>query len=102
MVAKLTANLVAKLTANLVAKNDANLGLPPSSHSITIITILELRAELMGLHKLNLKDLNKWAETILLERRQTKSVGWWDSRSTFLRSDWPRPFARREVGVRGR
>ncbi|GFW57882.1 hypothetical protein TNCV_2798421, partial [Trichonephila clavipes] len=22
-----------------------------------------------------------------------------DSRSTFLRSDWPRPFARREVGV---
>ncbi|GFW00307.1 relaxin receptor 2 [Trichonephila clavipes] len=42
--------------------------------------------------------LNKWAETILLERRQTKSVGRWDSRSTFLRSDWPRPFARREVG----
>ncbi|GFV75886.1 hypothetical protein TNCV_1454831 [Trichonephila clavipes] len=54
----------------------------------------------MGLHKLNLKDLNKWAETILLERRQTKSVGRWDSRSTFLRSDWPRPFARREVGVK--
>ncbi|GFT27718.1 hypothetical protein TNCV_3570871 [Trichonephila clavipes] len=53
----------------------------------------------MGLLKLNLKDLNKWAETFLLERRQTKSVGLWDSRSTFLRSDWPRPFARREVGV---
>ncbi|GFV92804.1 retrovirus-related Pol polyprotein from transposon 297 [Trichonephila clavipes] len=61
-----------------------------------LIRILELRAELMGLHKLNLKDLNKWAETILLERRQTKSVGRWDSRSTFLRSDWPRPFTRRE------
>ncbi|GFU54915.1 probable RNA-directed DNA polymerase from transposon BS [Trichonephila clavipes] len=43
--------------------------------------------------------LIKWAETILLERRQTKSVGRWNSRSTFLRSDWPRPFARREVGV---
>ncbi|GFU87585.1 DUF1758 domain-containing protein [Trichonephila clavipes] len=63
------------------------------------LRILELRSELMGLHKLNLKDLNKWAETILLERRQTKSVGRWDSRSTFLRSDWPRPFARRKVGV---
>ncbi|GFX47965.1 uncharacterized protein TNCV_4716021 [Trichonephila clavipes] len=44
-------------------------------------------------------DLNKWAETIQLERRQTKSVGRWNSRSIFLRSDWPRPFARREVGV---
>ncbi|GFX39957.1 transposable element Tcb2 transposase [Trichonephila clavipes] len=27
----------------------------------------------------------------LLERRQTKSVGRWDSRPSFLRSDWPRP-----------
>ncbi|GFX79771.1 hypothetical protein TNCV_4980831 [Trichonephila clavipes] len=37
--------------------------------------------------------------TILLERRQTESVGRWDSRSTFLRSDWPKPFARRKVGM---
>ncbi|GFU88464.1 hypothetical protein TNCV_3354031 [Trichonephila clavipes] len=64
-----------------------------------LIRILKLRAELMGLLKLNLKDLNKWAETILLERRQTKSVVRWDIRSTFLRSDWPRPFAGREVSV---
>ncbi|GFU78316.1 hypothetical protein TNCV_761011 [Trichonephila clavipes] len=35
--------------------------------------------------------------TILLERRQSESVGRRNSRSTFLRSDWP--FARREVGV---
>ncbi|GFV69492.1 hypothetical protein TNCV_2779071 [Trichonephila clavipes] len=38
-------------------------------------------------------------ETILLERRQSESVGRRNSRTTFLRSDWPRPFARREVGV---
>ncbi|GFW56110.1 hypothetical protein TNCV_3852781 [Trichonephila clavipes] len=37
--------------------------------------------------------------TILLERRQSESVGRRNSRTTFLRSDWPRPFARREVGV---
>ncbi|GFS91114.1 hypothetical protein TNCV_2214651 [Trichonephila clavipes] len=37
--------------------------------------------------------------TNLLERRQSESVGRRNSRSTFLRSDWPRPFARREVGV---
>ncbi|GFV65822.1 hypothetical protein TNCV_4933721 [Trichonephila clavipes] len=37
--------------------------------------------------------------TILLERRQSKSVGRRNSRTTLLRSDWPRPFARREVGV---
>ncbi|GFT65440.1 hypothetical protein TNCV_1902141 [Trichonephila clavipes] len=37
--------------------------------------------------------------TILLERRQNESVGRRNSRTTFLRSDWPRPFARREVGV---
>ncbi|GFX65244.1 retrovirus-related Pol polyprotein from transposon TNT 1-94 [Trichonephila clavipes] len=37
--------------------------------------------------------------TILLERRQRESVGRRNSRTTFLRSDWPRPFARREVGV---
>ncbi|GFV31057.1 hypothetical protein TNCV_4837981 [Trichonephila clavipes] len=37
--------------------------------------------------------------SILLERRQMKSVGRWDKRSSFLRSDWPRPFARRKVGV---
>ncbi|GFW86243.1 hypothetical protein TNCV_4779551 [Trichonephila clavipes] len=37
--------------------------------------------------------------TILLERRQIESVGRRNSRTTFLRSDWPRPFARREVGV---
>ncbi|GFT65629.1 hypothetical protein TNCV_3339111 [Trichonephila clavipes] len=35
--------------------------------------------------------------TILLERRQSESVGRRNSRTTFLRSDWPRPFARREV-----
>ncbi|GFT62956.1 hypothetical protein TNCV_1607421 [Trichonephila clavipes] len=28
-----------------------------------------------------------------------RPVGRWDSRSTFLRSDWPRPFTRRKVGV---
>ncbi|GFX99706.1 hypothetical protein TNCV_3053631 [Trichonephila clavipes] len=33
---------------------------------------------------------------ILLERRQSESVGRRNSRSTFLRSDWPRPFTRRE------
>ncbi|GFV92462.1 hypothetical protein TNCV_3950721 [Trichonephila clavipes] len=37
--------------------------------------------------------------TILLERRQSESVGRRNSHTTFLRSDWPRPFARREVGV---
>ncbi|GFW01840.1 hypothetical protein TNCV_60921 [Trichonephila clavipes] len=37
--------------------------------------------------------------TNLLERRQSESVGRRNSHSTFLRSDWPRPFARREVGV---
>ncbi|GFU79363.1 hypothetical protein TNCV_1702351 [Trichonephila clavipes] len=37
--------------------------------------------------------------TLLLERRQSESVGRRNSRTTFLRSDWPRPFARREVGV---
>ncbi|GFU07197.1 hypothetical protein TNCV_4946721 [Trichonephila clavipes] len=37
--------------------------------------------------------------TVLLERRQSESVGRRNSRTTFLRSDWPRPFARREVGV---
>ncbi|GFW29508.1 hypothetical protein TNCV_744501 [Trichonephila clavipes] len=42
---------------------------------------------------------NKIKITILLERRQIESVGRRDSRTTFLRSDWPRPFARREVGV---
>ncbi|GFX96864.1 hypothetical protein TNCV_1995961 [Trichonephila clavipes] len=36
--------------------------------------------------------------TILLERRQSESVGRRNSRTTFLRSDWPRPFTRREVG----
>ncbi|GFW72011.1 hypothetical protein TNCV_4788991 [Trichonephila clavipes] len=36
--------------------------------------------------------------TILLERRQIESVGRRNSRTTFLRSDWPRPFVRREVG----
>ncbi|GFT03818.1 hypothetical protein TNCV_3608391 [Trichonephila clavipes] len=30
---------------------------------------------------------------------QSESVGRRNSRTTFLRSDWPRPFARREVGV---
>ncbi|GFT57685.1 hypothetical protein TNCV_1194761 [Trichonephila clavipes] len=30
--------------------------------------------------------------TILLERRQSESVGRRSSRTTFLRSDWPRPF----------
>ncbi|GFV71735.1 hypothetical protein TNCV_3374391 [Trichonephila clavipes] len=34
--------------------------------------------------------------TILLERRQNESVGRGNSRTTFLRSDWPRPFARRK------
>ncbi|GFU16648.1 hypothetical protein TNCV_4186671 [Trichonephila clavipes] len=29
--------------------------------------------------------------TILLERRQNESVGRRNSRTTFLRSDWPRP-----------
>ncbi|GFT72450.1 hypothetical protein TNCV_615941, partial [Trichonephila clavipes] len=76
-----------------------NYGVPVPCGTYLLIRILELRSELMGLHKLNLKDLNKWAETTLLKRRQTKSVGRWDSRSTFLRSDWPRPFARRKVGV---
>ncbi|GFS77537.1 HTH_Tnp_Tc3_2 domain-containing protein [Trichonephila clavipes] len=37
--------------------------------------------------------------TNLLERRQNESVGRRNSRTTFLRSDWPRPFARREVGM---
>ncbi|GFU86351.1 hypothetical protein TNCV_2304391 [Trichonephila clavipes] len=41
----------------------------------------------------------KMGRTILLERRQNESVGRRNSRTTFLRSDWPRPFVRREVGV---
>ncbi|GFW66320.1 hypothetical protein TNCV_1712191 [Trichonephila clavipes] len=44
-------------------------------------------------------DIIKMGRTILLERRQSESVGRRNSRTTFLRSDWPRPFARREVGV---
>ncbi|GFV24049.1 hypothetical protein TNCV_3215961 [Trichonephila clavipes] len=36
--------------------------------------------------------------TILLERRQ-RICRPKKYRTTFLRSDWPRPFARREVGV---
>ncbi|GFS88868.1 hypothetical protein TNCV_3569641 [Trichonephila clavipes] len=44
-------------------------------------------------------EVSMVGRTILLERRQTKSVGRWDSRPSFLRSDWPRPFARRKVGV---
>ncbi|GFV34294.1 hypothetical protein TNCV_2818431 [Trichonephila clavipes] len=44
-------------------------------------------------------DIIKMGRTILLERRQSESVGRRNSRTTFLRSDWPRPFVRREVGV---
>ncbi|GFW42855.1 hypothetical protein TNCV_1212621 [Trichonephila clavipes] len=44
-------------------------------------------------------ELRERMETILLERRQTQSVDRWDSRSTFLRSDWPKPFVRRKMGV---
>ncbi|GFV40268.1 hypothetical protein TNCV_2089941 [Trichonephila clavipes] len=44
-------------------------------------------------------DIIKMGRTILLERRQSESVGRRNSRTTFLRSDWSRPFARREVGV---
>ncbi|GFV91126.1 hypothetical protein TNCV_896471 [Trichonephila clavipes] len=47
----------------------------------------------------NHTDIIKMGRTILLERRQSESVGRRNSRTTFLRSDWPRPFARREVGV---
>ncbi|GFU99394.1 hypothetical protein TNCV_2501171 [Trichonephila clavipes] len=46
-----------------------------------------------------LQNIIKMGRTILLERRQSESVGRRNSRTTFLRSDWPRPFARREVGV---
>ncbi|GFX41703.1 hypothetical protein TNCV_233821 [Trichonephila clavipes] len=53
----------------------------------------------MGLHKFKFKRFNKMGRTILLERRQNESVGRRNSRSTFLRSEWPRPFTRREVGV---
>ncbi|GFU54110.1 hypothetical protein TNCV_109351 [Trichonephila clavipes] len=49
--------------------------------------------------KLKFKDIIKMGRTILLERRQNESVGRRNSRTTFLRSDWPWPFARREVGV---
>ncbi|GFU04376.1 hypothetical protein TNCV_1904161 [Trichonephila clavipes] len=44
-------------------------------------------------------NIIKMGRTILLERQQSESVGRRNSRTTFLRSDWPRPFARREVGV---
>ncbi|GFY29079.1 integrase catalytic domain-containing protein [Trichonephila clavipes] len=44
-------------------------------------------------------DIIKMGRTILLERRQSESVGRRNNRTIFLRSDWPRPFARREVGV---
>ncbi|GFU93427.1 hypothetical protein TNCV_2728141 [Trichonephila clavipes] len=51
-------------------------------------------------HGRSTKKLTSLVErTILLERRQSESVGRRNSRTTFLRSDWPRPFARREVGV---
>ncbi|GFT59773.1 hypothetical protein TNCV_4783361 [Trichonephila clavipes] len=52
-------------------------------------------------HNTSCSDENiiKMGRTILLERRQSESVGRRNSRTTFLRSDWPRPFARREVGV---
>ncbi|GFU11380.1 transposable element Tc3 transposase [Trichonephila clavipes] len=35
--------------------------------------------------------LIKMGRTILLERRQSESADRWNSRSTFLRSDWPKP-----------
>ncbi|GFU21973.1 hypothetical protein TNCV_4588921, partial [Trichonephila clavipes] len=50
-------------------------------------------------HQVASDIFNKMGRTILLERRQTESVSRWDRRSTFLRSDWPKPFVRREVGV---
>ncbi|GFX66533.1 hypothetical protein TNCV_3495931 [Trichonephila clavipes] len=59
----------------------------PRNGAYLLIRILELRAEIV------------MGRTILLERRQSESVGRRNSRTTFLRSDWPRPFARREVGV---
>ncbi|GFV18548.1 hypothetical protein TNCV_2871811 [Trichonephila clavipes] len=49
--------------------------------------------------KMSSDNIIKMGRTILLERRQSESVGRRNSRTTFLRSDWPRPFARREVGV---
>ncbi|GFT05162.1 hypothetical protein TNCV_531971 [Trichonephila clavipes] len=49
--------------------------------------------------KIKIKDIIKMGRTNLLERRQNESVGRRADRTTFLRSDWPRPFARREVGV---
>ncbi|GFV93645.1 hypothetical protein TNCV_1717531 [Trichonephila clavipes] len=52
-----------------------------------------------GFAKHEATEIIKMGRTILLERRQSESVGRRNSRTTFLRSDWPRPFARREVGV---
>ncbi|GFX16407.1 hypothetical protein TNCV_601301 [Trichonephila clavipes] len=74
-------------------------GCLPRNGAYLLIRILELRAEIVILLKIKFKDIIKMGRTILLERRQSESVGRRNSRTTFLRSDWPRPFARREVGV---
>ncbi|GFX87732.1 hypothetical protein TNCV_2190091 [Trichonephila clavipes] len=44
------------------------------------------------------KVVNQLGEKFTSEPR-SESVGRRNSRTTFLRSDWPRPFARREMGV---
>ncbi|GFS71980.1 hypothetical protein TNCV_643741 [Trichonephila clavipes] len=46
-----------------------------------------------------IRDIIKMGRTILLERHRLNLSAEERSRTTFLRSDWPRPFARREVGV---
>ncbi|GFW41673.1 hypothetical protein TNCV_2108831 [Trichonephila clavipes] len=47
------------------------------------------------------QEAGKWHVTygVPAPERGSESVGRRNSRTTFLRSDWPRPIARREVGV---
>ncbi|GFT05194.1 hypothetical protein TNCV_122561 [Trichonephila clavipes] len=75
-------------------------GVPAPERGVPPHQNFRKRAELVILLKIFiLKDIIKNGQNNFWERRQIESVGRRDSRTTFLRSDWPRPFARREVGV---
>ncbi|GFW15830.1 hypothetical protein TNCV_1545641 [Trichonephila clavipes] len=67
------------------------------THNLLQVPIAELAERWTELPQVS--DIIKMGRTILLERRQNESVGRRNSRTIFLRSDWPWPFARREVGV---
>ncbi|GFY12095.1 splicing factor 3B subunit 2 [Trichonephila clavipes] len=82
-----------------VAELQQKVNLKASSNMVLIPQHWSFRGE----HSQDKSEMGKLAwkltdfiKSILLERRQTKSVG---HRPSFLRSDWPRPFARRKVDV---